>query len=74
MKGDEEGEQQEEQEGDYEGEQPSRGYVVTGVIDDGEVNPEVMRQYHRELETDERAFEEDSSDDDDESEDHVPLH
>jgi hypothetical protein len=38
-----------------------------------------MRQYQRELEVDERALEEDSSDDDydyndDESEDHVPLH
>jgi hypothetical protein len=42
-----------------------------------------MRQYQRELEADERALEEDSSDDDDdddddndndESEDHVPLH
>jgi hypothetical protein len=33
-----------------------------------------MRQYQRELEADERALEEDSSDDDDESKDHVPLH
>jgi hypothetical protein len=74
----EEGEQQEEEEGDSQGEQTSRGYVVTGVIDEGEENPEVMRQYQRELEADERALEEDSSDDDydddDESEDHVPLH
>jgi hypothetical protein len=44
----EEGQQQEEEEGDSEGEQTSRGYVVTGVIDEGEVNPEVMRQYQRE--------------------------
>jgi hypothetical protein len=73
--GGEEGEQQEEEEGDSEGEQASRGYVVTGVIAEGEENPEVMRQYQRELEADERALEEDSSDDDDdESEDHVPLH
>jgi hypothetical protein len=74
--GAEEGEQQEEEEGDSEGEQTSRGYVVTGVvIDEGEGNPEVMRQYQRELEDDERALEEDSSDDDDdESEDHVPWH
>jgi hypothetical protein len=35
----------------------------------------VMRQYQRELEADERALEEDSSnDDDDQSGDHVPLH
>jgi hypothetical protein len=34
--GGEEGEQQEEEEGDSEGEQASRGYVVTGVIDEGE--------------------------------------
>jgi hypothetical protein len=65
------------EEGDAKGEQASRGYIVTGVIDEGEVNPEVMRQYQRELEADERALEEDSSDDnyddDDESEDHVPL-
>jgi hypothetical protein len=85
--GGEEGEQQEEEEGDSEGEQASRGYVVTGVIDEGEENPEVMRQYQRELEADERALEDDSSDDDDddddddeeeeeeeEEEDHVPLH
>jgi hypothetical protein len=78
----EEGEQEEEEEGDSEGEHASRGYVATGVIDEGEVNAEVMRQYQRELEADERALEEDSSDDDDddddndndESEDHVPLH
>jgi hypothetical protein len=85
----EEGEQQEKEERVSEGEHPSRGYVVTGVIDAVEVNPEVMRQYQRELEADERALEEDSSDDDydddgddedddddddDESEDHVPLH
>jgi hypothetical protein len=77
--GAEEGEQQEEEEGDSEGEQTSRGYVVTGVVsDEGEGNPEVMRQYQRELEDDERALEEDSSDDDDDdddgSEDHVPWH
>jgi hypothetical protein len=36
----EEGEQQEEEEGDSEGEQASRGYVVTGVIDEGEENPD----------------------------------
>jgi hypothetical protein len=75
----EEGEQQEEEEGDYEGEQASRGYVVTGVLDEGEVNSEMMRQYQRELEADERALEEDFSDDDDdddddESEDDVLLH
>jgi hypothetical protein len=73
----EEGEQEEEEEVDSESEHASRGYVVTGVIDKGEVNPEVMRQYQRELEADECALEEDSSDDDDdddESEDHVPLH
>jgi hypothetical protein len=45
--GAEEGEQQEEEEGDSEGEQASRGYVVTDFIDEGEVNPEVMRQYQR---------------------------
>jgi hypothetical protein len=78
--GGEEGEgAEDEEEGDSEGEQASIGYVVTGVIDEGEVNPEVMRQYQRELEADERALEEDSSDDDydyddDESENHVPLH
>jgi hypothetical protein len=76
--GAEEGEQQEEEEGYAEGEQTSRSYVVTGVIDEGEETPKVMRQYQRELEADERALEEDSSDDDcddddDESEDHVPL-
>jgi hypothetical protein len=37
----EEGQQQEEEEGDFEGEQAFRGYVVTGVIDEGEVSPEV---------------------------------
>jgi hypothetical protein len=67
-----------EEEGDSEGEQTSRGYVATVVIDDGEVNLEVMRQYQRELKVDERALEEDYSDDDyyddDESKDHVPLH
>jgi hypothetical protein len=69
----EEGKQQEEEEGDFEGEQTSRGYVVTGFIDEGEGNPEVMRHYQRELETDECALEEDSSTDDyDQSEDHVP--
>jgi hypothetical protein len=69
----EEGKQQEEEEGDSEGEQTSRGYVVTGFIDEGEGNPEVMRHYQRELETDECALEEDSSNDDyDQSEDHVP--
>jgi hypothetical protein len=68
----EEGEQEEEEEGDSEGERASRGYVVTCVIDEGVVNLEMMRQYQRELEADERALEEDSSDDDDE--DHVPLH
>jgi hypothetical protein len=84
--GAEEGEQQEEEEGDSEGEQPSRGYVVTGVTDEGEVNPEVMREYQSELEADEHALEEDSSYDDDdddddddeeeeeEEEEHVPLH
>jgi hypothetical protein len=41
----EEGEQQEEEEGDSEGEEASKGYIVTGVIDEGEENPEVMRQY-----------------------------
>jgi hypothetical protein len=41
--GAEEREQQEEEEGDSQVEQPSRGYVFTGVIDEGEVNPEVMR-------------------------------
>jgi hypothetical protein len=75
--GAEEGEQQEEEEGYAEGEQTSRSYVVTGVIDEGKETPKVMRQYQRELEADERALEEDSSDDDydddDESEDHVPL-
>jgi hypothetical protein len=74
--GGEEGEQQEEEEGNSKGEQTSRGYVLTGFIDEGEENPEVMRQYHRELEDDERALEEDSSDDDydddDQFEDHVP--
>jgi hypothetical protein len=35
--------------GDSEGEQASKGYVVTGVIDKGEENPEVMRQYQRSL-------------------------
>jgi hypothetical protein len=62
------------EEGDSEGEQTSRG-----VTDEGEENPEVMRQYQREMEADEHALEEDFSnddddDDDDESEDHVPLH
>jgi hypothetical protein len=55
--GAEEGEQQEEEEGDSEGEQTSKGYVVTSVIDEGEGNPEVMRQYQRKLEVDERALE-----------------
>jgi hypothetical protein len=58
--------------GDSECDETSRGYVVTGFVE-GEENPEVMRQYQRELEADERALEEDSSDDDyDQSEDHVP--
>jgi hypothetical protein len=48
----EEGEQEEEEEGDSECEQASKGYVVTGVIDEGEVNPVVMRQYQRGLEAD----------------------
>ena len=48
--GGEEGEQQEEEEGNSEGEQTSKGYVVTGFIDEGKGNPEVMRQYQRELE------------------------
>jgi hypothetical protein len=72
----EEGQQQEEEEGDSEDEQAFRGYVVTSVIDEGEVNLEMMRQYQRELEADERALEENSSDDDDEEEeeeDHMPL-
>jgi hypothetical protein len=56
----EEGEQEEEDEGDLEDEQTSGGYVVTSVIDEGEQNPNVMRQYQRELEADERALEEDS--------------
>jgi hypothetical protein len=38
-------------------------FVVTGVVDEGEGNLEVMRQYERELEDDERALGEDSSDD-----------
>jgi hypothetical protein len=54
--GGEEGEQQEEDERNSEGEQTSRGYVVTGFIDEGEGNPEVMRQYQRELEADERGY------------------
>jgi hypothetical protein len=37
------GEQQEEEEGDWEGDETSRGYVVTGFVDEGEGNPEVMR-------------------------------
>jgi hypothetical protein len=71
----EEGQQQEEEEGDSEDEQTFRGYVVTSVNDEGEVNLEMMRQYQRELEADERALEENSSDDDDEEEeeDHMPL-
>jgi hypothetical protein len=52
----EEGEKQEEEVGDSEGEQTSRGYVVTNVIDEGEGNSEVMRQYQRELEANERAL------------------
>jgi hypothetical protein len=39
------GEQQEEEEGDSEGEEAPKGYIVTSVIDEGEENPEVMRQY-----------------------------
>jgi hypothetical protein len=41
--GGEEGEQQEDEEGDSGGEQTFRDYVVTGFIDEGEGNPEVMR-------------------------------
>jgi hypothetical protein len=37
------GEQQEEEEGGLEGDETSRGYVVTGFVDEGEGNPEVMR-------------------------------
>jgi hypothetical protein len=37
--GDEEEEQQEEEEGDSEGDETSRGYVVTGFVDEGEGNP-----------------------------------
>jgi hypothetical protein len=87
--GDDEGEQQEDEEGDEEAEQveeegdsesdeSSRGFVVTGFVDEGDRNLEVMRQYERELEAHDRALEEDSSDDDydhdgdDLSEDHVP--
>jgi hypothetical protein len=33
------------EEGDSEGEQTSRGYVVTYFIDEGEGNPELMRYY-----------------------------
>jgi hypothetical protein len=42
--GAEEGEQQEEEEGDSEDEQVSRGYVVTGVIDEGEKTHETISE------------------------------
>ena len=41
-----------------------------GVIDEGEENPEVLSQYDREHEDDERALQEEWSDDEDEDEDH----
>jgi hypothetical protein len=58
------GEQQEEEEGNSEGDETSRGYVITGFVDEGETNPEVTRQYERESEDVERALEEDSLDND----------
>jgi hypothetical protein len=36
------GEQQEEEEGDSEGDETSRGFVVTGFVDEREGNPEVI--------------------------------
>ena len=44
-----------------------------GVIDEGVDNPEVLRQYEREFEDDERALEEEcSADEDEEHDEHVP--
>jgi hypothetical protein len=36
------GEQQEEEEGDWEGDETSRGFVVTGFVDEREGNTEVI--------------------------------
>jgi hypothetical protein len=37
--------QQEEEEGDSEGDETSRGSVVTSFVDEGDGNLEVMRNY-----------------------------
>ena len=66
----EEGADEEEEAGvEVDDELPFEG---AGEIDEGEENPEVLRQYNREAEDDERALEEDSSDDEDDV--HVPAH
>ena len=61
-------EQQEVEGGDEEDDETHN--KTAGVVDEGEQNPEVLRQYEREVENDERALEEDSSDDEDDE--HVP--
>ena len=65
----------EEEGADEEEEDGEEGDNVThvegaGVIDEGEENPEVLRQYDREHEDDEHALQEEWSDDEDEDEDH----
>ena len=67
----EDGADEEEEEGEGGDSEDNETHVEpAGVIDEGEENPEVLRQYEREFEDDERALEEECSDDEDEE--HVP--
>jgi hypothetical protein len=63
--GGEGGEGGQEEHGGAEEEQD--GDEAIGVVDEGEEDPEVMRQFNAEIDDYERALEDDSSDDEDES-------